>query len=154
MATATATNLSSQLDRIELSIDQMIESQTQTCLQGIEDTLNGVRPELLGVNIWLGPSGIGKTSSIKYGVIKRVMTEGRDMVERLAEMLGCEAEYQYWERILAQHTGVDFGGIPWVVEGEDGPTMIRARPAHLPMEGMGLLLLDEGEFGYRVRQLV
>ena len=132
------------LDRIELTIREMIESQYQSCLMGLEAALEGKRFSEYGqANIWIGASGIGKTEAHE-AVVRRVNAENPDLLEAVAAKYGWTSpRYRSRTTIIAQYDGTAFAGIPWVVEADGRQVMIRAEPAHLPMANSLLWLLDE-----------
>jgi len=133
------------LDRIELTIREMIESQYQSCLMGLEAALEGKSRRVYGQpNIWIGESGIGKSEGMEQSA-KRIRDEHPDLLEAVAAKYGWSTpRYGYRPIVIAQYEGVAFSGIPWVIETDDGEhVMIRAKPAHLPMQGSLLWNLDE-----------
>lgn len=72
--------------------------------------------------LW-GAPGLGKTTKVQ------------DETDALG------IDLKVW--ILAQYDAGELGGFPMVVDGPQGKTMRKCRPADLPLEGTGVLFLDE-----------
>ncbi len=133
------------LDRIELTIREMIDSQYQSCLMGLEAALEGKnRHEYGQPNIYIGASGCGKSEGMEQAA-QRVNDEHPELLEAVAAKYGWTCpRYRYRPIVICQYEGTAFSGVPWVVETDDGEhVMIRAKPAHLPMRDSLLWNLDE-----------